>query len=251
MHSLALLLASIRIGCSHASDGSYLNVYGETLQPCSQSGAALTGYLRDGHCVDRDGDSGSHHICIDLSSVSSTGNYQGQNFCQVTGQSDWCSSTDMPCHDEDDSSSEEEECPVENWCVCQWAFASYINKAGGCDAIQDVVCDAINSRALEAYYTNRDKYAAALSCLVERCGLVESSAYYSSLLAAGSGGGGGVGSGAVAIGLGVATALAAFAGVVAAYFLLLSRKRGGKVEEVDRRWKGDDLTADMTSGGIS
>ena len=247
MHSLALLLSSVRIGCTHASSSggsSYLNVYGETLQPCSQSGTALTGYLRDGHCVDRDGDYGSHHVCIDLSSVSSSaaGNYQGQNFCQVTGQSDWCSSTDMPCHD--DSSSGE--CPIENWCVCQWAFASYINKAGGCDAIQDVVCDAINSRALEAYYANRARYAAALSCLVERCGLVESSAYYSSLLASGSGSGGGVGSRGVAIGLVVATAFA----VLVAYFLL-SRKGRGKVEEIDRRWKGDDLTADITVGGIS
>jgi len=215
MHSLALLVASIRIRCSHASDGSYLNVYGETLQPCSQSGAALTGYLRDGHCVDRDGDSGSHHICIDLSSVSSTGNYQGQNFCEVTGQSDWCSGTDMPCHDDPSS----EECPVENWCVCQWAFASYVDRAGGCGAIQDVACDAINARALEAYNEDRAKYGSALSCLVERCGL-ESTVYYSSLLAAGSGGGV-VGSGKVAVGLGAATALVAFAGVVA---YLLSRR---------------------------
>ena len=235
IHSLALLLASI----SHASSSSYQNVYGETLQPCSRSGMALTGYLRDGHCVDRDGDSGSHHICIDLSSVSSAGDYQGQNFCQVTGQSDWCASTDMPCHD--DSSSGE--CPVENWCVCQWAFASYVDKAGGCGAIQDVTCDAINARALEAYSANRAKYGAALSCLVERCGL-ESSAYYSSLAA---GSGGGVSSGGVAVGLGVVTALAALAGVVA---YLLSRKRRGNVE-VNQRWKGDDFTADITVGGIS
>jgi uncharacterized protein (DUF2237 family) len=243
MRSLVILTASIRLGCSHAaSDGggsatSYRNVYGETLQPCSQSGSAITGYLRDGYCVDRNGDSGSHHICIDLSSVSSSAvDGGGRNFCQVTGQSDWCSSTDMPCHD--DASSYE--CAIENWCVCQWAFASYIEKAGGCDAIQDVRCDAINARALEAYVANRATYGEALSCLVERCGL-DSSVYYSSSATAPSRG--------AMVGLGVATALT-LAAVMAFVMYLVTRKRRNEVE-VDRRWKRDDSTAEITSGGIN
>ena len=245
MRSLMILTASVRIGCCHAAnDGSgtatsHRNVYGETLMPCSQSGAAITGYLRDGYCVDRDGDSGSHHICIDLSSVTSSAaddGGDGRNFCQVTGQSDWCSSTDMPCHD--DASSEE--CAIENWCVCQWAFASYIEKAGGCDAIQDVHCDAINSRALEAYVANRARYGEALSCLVERCGL-DSSVYYSSSATVHSMG--------AMIGIGVATALALAAAVTVAA-VLMKRNKSGEVE-VDRRWKRDDSTAEITSGDIS
>ena len=144
---------------------------------------ALTGYTRSGYCIDRSDDSGSHHICLDLSSLGgSSGNYnnnnnysnnQNQNFCTVTGQSDWCSSEDMPCH-EDSSSA----CPVTNWCVCQWAFASYIEKSGGCDNIQNLVCESINLEAVLAYEklayswsaTDRNKYGNALSCLAQKCG---------------------------------------------------------------------------------
>ena len=61
------------------------------------------------------------------------------------------------------------QCDIENWCVCQWAFASYIQKAGGCDAIQDIQCDAINIQALRAYERDTQKYGQALACLYERC----------------------------------------------------------------------------------
>lgn len=146
---------------------SYLNVYGEELQPCSSDGMALTGYTRTGYCVDENDDQGSHHICIDVSSAS------GGNFCDVTGQSDWCSST-MACHEDSDES-----CPVEQWCVCQWAFASYLANAGGCSNIQTVACESINMESILAYQQHSDsKYRDALECLVERCGLdISSSAY--------------------------------------------------------------------------
>merc|ERR1712125_289800 len=100
-------------------------------------------------------------ICIDLSSTN------GGNFCSVTGQDDWCSS-EMACHGD-----QNDVCQVEHWCVCQWAFASYIEKAGGCDAIQEIVCDAINIEAIFAYQeqAKQTKYQNALDCLVERCGL--------------------------------------------------------------------------------
>jgi uncharacterized protein (DUF2237 family) len=242
VRSLAILTASI-IGRSHAtsSDGSHRNVYGETLASCSRSGVAITGYLRDGYCVDRDGDSGSHHICIDLSSVSSSstsdGDGSGRNFCQVTGQSDWCSSTDMPCHD--DSSSEV--CAIENWCVCQWAFASYIEKAGGCDAIQDVHCDAINVRALDAYVENQARYGEALACLVNRCEL-DPTVYYSSSATVPSRG--------AMVGLGVGTVLALAAAVAVAAFVI-KRMRSRETGVDDGRWKKDDSTAEFSSGGIS
>jgi len=54
--------------------------------------------------------------------------------------------------------------------VCQWAFASYIEKAGGCDAIQYIQCDAINMQALSAYASStEDKHKEALECIYERC----------------------------------------------------------------------------------
>merc|ERR1712046_340857 len=106
---------------------AYLNVNNTTLQRCSHAGMALTGFTRNSQCVDQDDDHGSHHICIDMASNS------GGNFCSVTGQPNWCGSQ-MPC---DGSSGL---CPVKHWCVCQWAFASYIQRAGGCEKIQNIVC---------------------------------------------------------------------------------------------------------------
>lgn len=154
---------------------SYQNVYGQTLQSCSSEGMALTGYTRNGYCVDEYDDQGSHHICIDLSSTSNNNNNEDDNFCTVTGQSDWCSNQDMPCHDNPDRS----DCAIQNWCVCQWAFASYLQNAGGCDSIQSIVCDSINLQALLAYQTaaqqQDQKYVNALDCIVNRCGLTEES----------------------------------------------------------------------------
>merc|ERR1711965_284394 len=104
---------------------------GGDLQKCSGAGSALTGFTRTGHCTDRDDDAGSHHICIDMKANA------GGNFCEVTGQPDWCSSS-MAC-----DGSPSQMCPVEHWCVCQWAFASYLERAGGCDKIRNVVCEAV------------------------------------------------------------------------------------------------------------
>ena len=128
----------------------------------SGAGMALTGYTRNGRCVDQDDDRGSHHVCIDLAST------EGGNFCTVTGQSDWCSSS-MGCDGGGGGL-----CPVNHWCVCQWAFASYIKRAGGCSKIQGIVCEATNAQALKAYKMQAPKdpsIAAALACLEERCGL--------------------------------------------------------------------------------
>ena len=72
---------------------------------------------------------GSHHICINLQSTASSG-----NFCEVTGQTDWCSDDKMPCH----KNKNDKSCTPANWCVCQWAFRTYLQEAGGCDQIQDI-----------------------------------------------------------------------------------------------------------------
>merc|ERR1719198_423899 len=72
------------------SASAYLNVNNTTLQHCSGRGMALTGFTRNGQCIDQDDDAGSHHVCIDMSSNT------GGNFCTVTGQPNWCGSQ-MPC----------------------------------------------------------------------------------------------------------------------------------------------------------
>lgn len=161
-----VILTLSSVARSVHGENDYRNVNGNQLQPCSSDGMALTGYTRTGYCVDQNDDGGSHHICIDLASAD------GGNFCSVTGQSDWCSSY-MPC-----DGNLDETCPVENWCVCQWAFASYLQKAGGCDMIQDIVCESINLEAVLAYRrTSGSEYETALNCLVSRCGLDLSESY--------------------------------------------------------------------------
>lgn len=138
---------------------SYLNVNGGALSRCSERGMALTGFTRNGQCIDQFDDTGSHHICIAMKSNA------GGNFCQVTGQPNWCDSS-MRCD------SGIGMCPVDHWCVCQWAFASYLQHAGGCGKIQQIVCEATNREAYLAYEqqaANDPQIARALDCLVERC----------------------------------------------------------------------------------
>ena len=165
----------------------FLNVYGKPLADCSGPGMALTGFTRDGTCVDKNDDAGSHHICIEMDSS------QGSNFCEVTGQPNWCES-DMPCADSPGGASEAIlECPVRNWCVCEWAFSGYIGKAGGCatrrprrrgggreaispfidagDAIKAINCNATNALAVAHYEAKGSEATAALACLESRCGL--------------------------------------------------------------------------------
>merc|ERR1712012_589525 len=119
-------------------------------------GFALTGFTRDGHCQDQgDDDAGSHHICIKMK----------KDFCVVTGQPNWCEDR-MPCM------GSAGDCPIGNWCVCQWAFADYIQKAGGCDSIVDLACEATNLAAVKAYekQANSDvTIKEALECIKKRC----------------------------------------------------------------------------------
>ena len=134
---------------------SALNVYGDELALCSKPGMAMTGFTRDGHCTDLDDDAGSHHICIQM--------WPGKvNFCNQTGQPDWCEE-EMPCH-EDASKT----CPIKNWCVCQWAFEAYVQKVG-CDAVVDLQCEAVNKVALDAYEEDTEAHKEALACLRKKC----------------------------------------------------------------------------------
>jgi uncharacterized protein (DUF2237 family) len=146
-------------GCGvtlQGGSGVALSVTGATLDTCSKPGMALTGFTRDGHCQDLgNDDAGSHHICIQMK----------PDFCTVTGQPDWCSES-MPCMGSSGN------CPIGNWCVCQWAFANYIQMAGGCDSIVDLQCDATNLAALHAYEQSSEQvHKDALTCIQKRCGV--------------------------------------------------------------------------------
>merc|ERR1712216_310817 len=147
------------------SASAYLNVNNTTLQHCSGRGMALTGFTRNGQCIDQDDDAGSHHICIEMP--------KEHNFCEVTRQPNWCG-TCMQCMGADADTSDcggvAGRCPIQNWCVCQWAFASYIQRAGGCDVIDDVVCDATNLVAVNAYrQSSNPAHKEALECILKRC----------------------------------------------------------------------------------
>lgn len=101
-------------------------------------------FSRTGQCMDFDDDKGSHHICIRMPS----------NFCTLTGQTDnWCT---KPMNG----------LKVGQWCVCQWAFADYLEAAEAASNSKDeaasnlkkdkcsdglVVCDATNMAAIRAY----------------------------------------------------------------------------------------------------
>lgn len=131
------------------------SVLGTDLQPCSQAGMAMTGYDRSGKCMDVDDDAGSHHICIIMKS----------DFCTVTGQPNWCED-EMPCM------GKSGDCKIGNWCVCQWAFAGYLQTAGGCDdATIHVVCNSTNMAAARAYKKSTEAHhQAALQCIEKQCG---------------------------------------------------------------------------------
>ena len=133
-----------------------LNVKRQTLTACSSNGEALTGFERSGKCMYSEGDEGSHHICIDMPS----------DFCSGTGQGSWCTE-DMPCHED-----QTKMCPIGNWCVCEWAFASYLKSVGGCANVAAIDCDATNEKVVMDYQqkiAGGDQEAEdALECLKQR-----------------------------------------------------------------------------------
>jgi hypothetical protein len=151
----------------------------------------------------------------------------------------------MACHDDATSYT----CDIANWCVCQWAFATYIDKAGGCDAIQDIQCNAINKEALIAYSSNRDKYEEALQCLVERCELGDvdtvAAMYYSKNYDANAAAGGG--GSKMMIGLVIATTLVSMV-AVGAYLTFKRTQSNNNVAMMmnQQKYRGDDMTVDNT-----
>lgn len=147
-----------------------LNVYGRDIKMCSQTGMAVTGFTRSGYCASEMEDYGYHHVCVNLKSIS------GGNFCAVTGQPNWCSGK-LPCVE-----NRQKTCPIKNWCVCQWAFSKYIQKAGGCDRINDIVCEATNMAAYEHYrrrILDSTEFRDAFKCLESRCNIEKTKSFAS------------------------------------------------------------------------
>jgi len=136
-------------------DTAFKNVFGKPLNACSKPGTALTSFMRDGHCADPGDDAtGAHHMCIQIN----------ENFCTVTKHPEWCTS-EMQCM------GQAGKCPIKNWCMCQWAFATYLEMAGGCDKIVELQCDATNLAAVKAYEKSSDhKHKKALACIRSKCG---------------------------------------------------------------------------------
>eukprot|EP00441_Pelagodinium_beii_P033482 CAMPEP_0197628166 /NCGR_PEP_ID=MMETSP1338-20131121/6571_1 /TAXON_ID=43686 ORGANISM="Pelagodinium beii, Strain RCC1491" /NCGR_SAMPLE_ID=MMETSP1338 /ASSEMBLY_ACC=CAM_ASM_000754 /LENGTH=200 /DNA_ID=CAMNT_0043199095 /DNA_START=41 /DNA_END=643 /DNA_ORIENTATION=+ len=157
--SLALVLISLPLA---SAKSGVMSIMGKELGYCSQPGTAMTGFTRDGKCGDvGPADAGAHHVCIQMKS----------DFCTVTGQPNWCTTRTFPCM------GKAGQCSIGNWCVCQWAFARYLERAGGCDSIVDLVCDATNMAAFEAYSrSNRPEHVAALECIKKKCGFVNDGA---------------------------------------------------------------------------
>mmetsp|Transcript_22655 Transcript_22655/g.39855 ORF Transcript_22655/g.39855 Transcript_22655/m.39855 type:complete len:188 (+) Transcript_22655:55-618(+) len=156
LQECALLLSVIVFD---AAGSGVQSIMGKELSFCSQPGTAMTGFTRDGRCADvGPADAGAHHVCIKMKS----------DFCTVTGQPNWCTTRNFPCM------GKKGMCPIGNWCVCQWAFSRYLAKAGGCDSIVDLVCDATNLAAFTAYSrSGRREHVAALECIKKRCGFVD------------------------------------------------------------------------------
>jgi uncharacterized protein (DUF2237 family) len=137
-----------------------LNVYGKQLAPCSGRGMANTGYTREGRCFTRPDDRGKHHICIDLENE--------KGFCHSTGQGTWCNNM-HPCDGDPGK-----KCGIKNWCVCEWAFADYVDKnVKRLEDCPQMKCDAINEKVIEHYMNNFGEPGVekALNCIVKRCEL--------------------------------------------------------------------------------
>lgn len=166
----AALVWSLAVVPTCASESTFVkNVHGEELQPCSTSGMAVTGVNRTGFCEGQV-DTLAETICVNLATLAS-----GENdFCKETDDIDsFCEDNDnenLYCPDPTDDTLTTE-CEIQAWCVSPAAFAVYIEEMGSCFAISDIVCKSINIAALATLEFDKDDYADALDCIIDRCGL--------------------------------------------------------------------------------
>lgn len=165
------MLVLATLGTLELALAQHLNVYGEPLATCSKPGGAITGFTRDGHCQEIQDDQGSHHICIHMK----------PDFCTKTGQPDWCEETQTECMP-DGTGTSPATCKIGNWCICQWAYNSYVNvqqsQGEACKDILTLQCDAVNVAALNAYRLDPTAFGSALNCLVGACGAINKQTGY-------------------------------------------------------------------------
>jgi hypothetical protein len=139
-----------------------LNLYGLQLEDCSWPGTAAAGFIEGPKCIHFGIDDDSHNICLDIPTV------EDNDFCDMTGQENWCNGT-LPCTENPD-----ELCPVRNFCVRDYSFSAYLERAGGCDRIGHIKCEATNMMTIldyeERISVDHDMSAAyALDCIKEKC----------------------------------------------------------------------------------
>ena len=134
-----------------------MNVFNKKLENCSYGNTAVTGYARDGMCNNYNSDTGSHHVCMDISR-----RFKNSNFCQITKQPNWCNEKSN-CHN-----SNYRNCNKKNWCVCEWAFSDVVDKIG-CENVS-VNCEATNLKTIYNF-KNNPKYKQALDCLKHKCNI--------------------------------------------------------------------------------
>lgn len=105
------------------------NIYGETLEPCRETGMDKGSWMLDGTCSETDG--GVHQICI--KNIANNAN----EFSKKTGQDNW---SDKRKND--------------NHCVCLGAWSLYVNTQ---DDIKDNIlkCESIPKIALSKKYVSR------------------------------------------------------------------------------------------------
>ena len=158
------LLGTSKVAIARKVKAEKRNVYGEPLEPCSRPSMGNTGFVRDGSCIFVDLDEGFHTVCVDVPS------FKGGNFCDVTNQKNWCDRS-MPCTEDSNYY-----CPVDHWCVEEWAFEDYVhNAAKGCDDVGHIYCESTNMVAVLNYEklakAGDPKARKALECLKEKCWL--------------------------------------------------------------------------------
>eukprot|EP00392_Amoebophrya_sp_AT5.2_P011446 g11523.t1 len=146
-------------------DRKRTNVLGDDLALCSHDGEAMTGFTRDGNCVEKQDDAGSHHICLNLNSAKGG----GKSFCALSGQDEWCAQPDV-CMTDGGEDTTGKKCARKNWCVCQHRFQNLLeNDESICQKLE-IHMDATNMYTLVEYCKDAESqksFAKALKCLKE------------------------------------------------------------------------------------
>ena len=160
------------IGTDRHNDA--MNIWAEPMERCSGDGMAMTGSKKTGYCTNDGDEEDFEVVCINIEKAKQPGLfYGGYDFCTVIGDTDpnWCDEY-HPCHHDP-----HQECSVQNWCVDAESLAEFIHKAGGCDKIGELNCEATNEKVLAHYeeevLNGEDsdrKLEIALDCIKQRCG---------------------------------------------------------------------------------